>query len=326
MYLIKNSNTDPAFNIALEEYFLSEFDDEFFCFWRNRPSVIIGRNQDALAEVNMSFLKENNIALVRRATGGGAVFHDLGNVNFSYITPCEKSDFFNFEKFSAPVISALNALGLQVEATGRNDLTINGHKISGNAQRLHRGRILHHGTLLFNSDFSYMQGALNADPRKLKGKGIASVKSRVTNIYAHLSAAMSTTEFIRHLEDHIISFFPDIKEYILKDNDIASIEKIADEKYRNDKWTLVHMGKYSFKNSAIFPFGIVYIGFDVEDGKISAITVTGDFFGSRDIEELCATIKGTPHTPDALENCMKNVSIGDYISGADTKSIIDLFF
>ena len=326
MYLIKNDCTDPAFNIALEEYFLSEFDDEFFCFWRNRPAVIIGRNQDALAEINMSFLKSNDISLVRRSTGGGAVFHDLGNINFSYITQCEKTDFFNFERFASPVISALKALNLNVEATGRNDLTIDGCKISGNAQRLHHGRILHHGTLLFNSDFSYMQGALNADPRKLKGKGISSVRSRVTNISSHLITPMSTEDFIDHLNGHILSYFEDISVYNLSSDDIAEINRLADEKYRSDSWNLWHMGKYSYSNSAVFPFGIVYVGFDVENGKISEIKISGDFFGTDDIADLCTKIKGVTHTPDALYKALAAIDIGSYISGAEAKDIIGLFF
>ena len=326
MYLIKNDCTDPAFNIALEEYFLSEFADGFFCFWRNRPAVIIGRNQDALAEINMSFLKANDISLVRRSTGGGAVFHDLGNINFSYITQCEKTDFFNFERFASPVIFALKALDLNVEATGRNDLTIGGCKISGNAQRLHHGRILHHGTLLFNSDFSYMQGALNADPRKLKGKGISSVRSRVTNISSHLKTPMSTEDFIAHLNGHILSYFDDISEYNLSAEDITAINKLADEKYRNDSWNLWHMGKYSYSNSAVFPFGIVYVGFEVEGGIISDIKITGDFFGTDDITDLCVKIRGVAHTPDALYEALECIDVSNYISGAEAKDIIGLFF
>ena len=326
MYLIKNDCTDPAFNIALEEYFLTRFSDEFFCFWRNKPAVIIGRNQDALAEINMPYLKAHDISLVRRSTGGGAVFHDLGNINFSYITQCEKTDFFKFERFASPVISALKAIDLNVEATGRNDLTIDGCKISGNAQRLHHGRILHHGTLLFDSDFSYMQGALNADPRKLKGKGISSVRSRVTNISSHLTVPMTTEDFVEHLNSHILSYFDDICIYHLSQYDISEINKLADEKYRNDSWNLWHMGKYSYSNSAVFPFGIVYIGFDVADGRIADIKISGDFFGTEDIGELCSKIKGIMHTSDALADVLSSVDIGSYISGAEATDIIDLFF
>jgi lipoate-protein ligase A len=274
----------------------------------------------------MSYLKAHDISLVRRSTGGGAVFHDLGNINFSYITQCEKTDFFNFERFASPVISALKALDLNVEATGRNDLTIDGCKISGNAQRLDHGRILHHGTLLFNSDFGYMQGALNADPRKLKGKGISSVRSRVTNISSHLTVPMTVESFINHLNRHILSYFDNITEYNLSSDDIAAINKLADQKYRNDNWNLWHMGKYSYSNSAVFRFGIVYIGFDVADGKISDIKISGDFFGTEDIGQLCAKIKGTVHTPDALADVFSSVDIGSYISGAEATDIIGLFF
>ncbi|MBO7275648.1 MAG: lipoate--protein ligase [Clostridia bacterium] len=326
MYLIKNNSIEPAFNIALEEYFLSSFEDEFFCFWRNRPSVIIGRNQDALAEINMAYIKSHNIDLVRRPSGGGAVFHDLGNVNFSYITPCEKSDCFDFERFASPVISALGSLGIEVKANGRKDLTLNGLKISGNAQRMHRGRLLQHGTLLFCSDFGYMQGALNADPRKLQGKGISSIKSRVTNICDHLPQAMSTEDFIAHLETHIMSYFDNIREYKLDKSDIDAINSIADSKYRTDEWTLSHMGKYTFQNSQVFPYGIVSLGLDVADGKIRDISITGDFFGTGDIADLCDIFKNTAHTPDAINQIISHIDIDSYISGANTDDIIGLFF
>ena len=326
MYLIKNNSTDPAFNIALEEYFLSSFKAEFFCFWRNRPSVIIGRNQDALSEINMAFVRSNNIDLVRRSTGGGAVFHDLGNVNFSYITSCRESDCFNFERFASPVISALDALGLQVEATGRNDLTLNGLKISGNAQRMHKGRILHHGTLLYSADLSYMQGALNADPRKLAGKGVSSVRSRVTNISEHLPHAMSTEDFVAYLERHILSYFDDVCEYNLTPDDASAINAIADSKYRSDKWNLAHMSKYTFRNSQAFPFGIVSLKLNVFDGKIDDISITGDFFGSNDIVDLCRLFINTAHTPDSVKQLLSHIDINSYICGATADDITGLFF
>lgn len=326
MYLIKNNSTDPAFNLALEEYFVTHKSDEFFCFWRNRPTVVIGRHQDASTEVDFDFLKAHGISLVRRNTGGGAVFHDLGNVNFSYITPCEKRDFFNFEKFSRPVLSALASMDVLAEANGRNDLTIDGQKISGNAQYMHHGRILHHGTLLFESDFSYMQGALRVDPRKLKTKGVSSVRSRVTNIKPHCTDDLSVEEFISRLESHILGFFEDISVYAPSAFELAEIEKLAESKYRNDAWTLKDFGNYNFKGSLALPFGIVNASFEVQDGIITAFSISGDFFGVCDITELCGKLTHINHERESVIEALSGVSISDYISGCSLDDFMSLIF
>ncbi len=326
MYLIKNSSTDPAFNLALEEFFLLNSDREFFCFWRNRPTVVIGRNQDASAEVDLDFIKEHRISLVRRNTGGGAVFHDLGNVNYSYIAPCDKNDFFNFEKFSRPVISALASLGVNASLNGRNDITVDGLKVSGNAQYMHKQRILHHGTLLFSSDFSYMQGALRVDPRKLKAKGVSSVKSRVANISDYCKDRLTTDEFIRRLENHILSFFDDISVYEPSQSDISEINCIAEKKYRSDEWTFIKTGNYEFRNSAAMPFGILNIGFDVEKGRIVSLSITGDFFGIRDISEFCEKFINVPHDKDSITNVLNETDVSEYISGCQASDILPLFF
>lgn len=325
-YLIINKNTDPAFNLALEEYFLTKQTGEFFCFWRNSPAVIIGRNQDALAEVDLSFLKANNIKLVRRRSGGGAVFHDLGNVNYTYIANSEGEDFCDFAHFSKPVISALSSLGVKAEVNGRNDLTVDGKKVSGNAQYVSHKRILHHGTLLFNSDFSYMEGALHADPRKLKGKGVASVRSRVTNISQYCAEGLDVISFIKHMEDHILGYFGDIEKYELTREDIASINNIKDLRYGKEEWNLLHMGKYSYVNSIITPSGIVNIGFNVKDGIISNLSITGDFFGKMDVADLSNLIIGTAHSPTSLQEKMQGICISDYILSCTKEDFISLFF
>ncbi len=325
MHFLLNTRTDPYFNLALEEYLLKSREEEFFSLWRNAPSVIIGRNQDALAEINLDFLNDNDIALVRRMSGGGAVFHDLGNINFTYITKYEKGDFFNFARFADPVLKALAGLNIPAEASGRNDLTVDGKKFSGNAQHLHRGRLLHHGTLLFGSNFDYMQGALNVDPDKLAGKGVASVKSRVTNLENYCNG-MSVEAFIDYLSRSVPKYFPGCKRYELTAADIAAAEKLAGEKYRSDRWNLLHMGDYSFSAAARYPAGKIRLSFDVAGGCISRLSISGDFFGMNDITQLESALIGVTHTKDALARAMDDADIGRCISGISSDELLPLFF
>lgn len=326
MFFVHNTCTDPYFNLALDEYLLTQKKDEFFTLWRNEPSVIIGRNQDALAEINFDFLQHNGIHLVRRMSGGGAVFHDLGNINFTYITPCEKRDFFNFQRFASPILAALQSLGIDAQATGRNDLTIDGKKFSGNAQHLQHGRILHHGTLLYDSDFSYMQGTLNVSPDKLRGKGVSSVRSRVTNIKSHCPRSMNTGEFLEYMEQYILQYFPHITPYTLTEQDVIAVNQLADSKYRTDAWNLRHMGNYTYRKSGRFPSGGIDVALTVKDGNLTDVHFSGDFFGILDIAALEHKLAGLSHDPAALRQALEGTDLSDYISGVDIDQVISLFF
>ena len=186
MLLVHNNCLDPAFNLALEEYLLTSFEEEVLCLWRNRRAIVVGKNQNTVAELDPEFVREHNIAVVRRLTGGGAVFHDPGNINYTLIRSCGKDDFNNYAKFTAPILNYLASLGIRAELSGRNDLVIDSMKCSGSAQTVRAGRILHHGCLLFSADLSQLTGALRPRPVKLQSNGVASVRSRVTNIADHL--------------------------------------------------------------------------------------------------------------------------------------------
>jgi len=326
MLLIKNPCTDPCFNLAMDEYLLKARSEDIFTLWRNGPSVIIGRNQDALAEIDMGFLRENNIALVRRMSGGGAVFHDLGNINFTYITPCEKAGFFDFGRFAAPILAALRGLGIDAQATGRNDLTVDGRKFSGNAQHLHKGRLLHHGTLLFNADVSRMQGALRVNPSKLQGKGVASVRSRVVNLAEYCPEAMTAVGFLEYLERFILEHFEGCTEHQLSEGELREVRELANRKFRTDAWNLLHMGKYAMTREGRFPSGLVKVSFEVRDGRISALSLSGDFFGVQDISALETGLIGAPHTPDALEAALTRLDVSEYISGVSSAELAALFF
>jgi lipoate-protein ligase A len=207
-YIVVNNNVEPYFNLALEEYLLKEFDNNCFMLWRNEPCIVVGRNQNTITEINSEYVKKHRIKVVRRLSGGGAVFHDLGNLNFTFIIKDAQNSFYNFHKFTAPIIEALDTLGVKAELSGRNDLTITntGQKFSGNAQYRYKGKLLHHGTILFNATINDMTASLKVNPGKLDSKGVKSVSSRVTNIQNHLSQPLTIAEFENMIRDYIILF------------------------------------------------------------------------------------------------------------------------
>jgi len=284
MILYKNENTDPYFNLACEEYLL-EHETDVIMLWRNEPSVIIGRNQNAYAELNLEYIKANNIKAVRRLTGGGAVFHDLGNVNFTFITP-KKENILNFKYYTQPIISALNKLGINAELAGRNDIEVNGFKISGNAQCCHNDKILHHGTLLFNADLTNLAGSLNVDEEKIKSKGIKSVRSRVANIQELFDREIDVLEFKSFIES---CFDAEVREL----PNVNEIQKLADDKYSTWEWNFGESKEYNFKNTQRFDFGTVEINLNVDGGYITDIKIYGDFFSMNDISELEQSLIGT---------------------------------
>ena len=198
---LETGSQDPAFNLAFEEYVLTNRKEgEYLLLWQNDNTIVIGRNQNAEAEINRAFVEEHGIHVVRRTTGGGAVYHDMGNLNYSFITDVGNAEELTMARFTRPIVEALKALGLQVEASGRNDILVEGRKISGTAQRVTRGRILHHGTLLFNADPSMVAGALNVDPEKFRSKSAKSVRSRIGNIQDFLKQDMDLPAFWAYLK------------------------------------------------------------------------------------------------------------------------------
>lgn len=230
-YFISDTN-DTAYNVALEDYAFNNLTDvdEIFMLWINEPSIIIGKNQNALAEINSDFVKENNIRVIRRISGGGAVYHDLNNLNFTLIVPRQNENAFDFKAFSQPVISTLAKLGITATFSGRNDIEIDGQKFCGNAQAYSKNRVLHHGCLMFDVDVSVLSHALNVKETKIKSKGIKSVRSRVTNIKKHLTQEMTVNDFKQALFDEMKTTRPDLEPYILSKADQEAIQKLAVKK------------------------------------------------------------------------------------------------
>jgi len=220
---INQTHSDPYFNLAAEEYFLKNFQEDIFMLWRSRPAVVVGKHQNALAEINHEFVRDNQIPVVRRLSGGGTVFHDPGNVNFTFIRNVESIADVNFKVFTNPVIDALKKLGIDAYTSGRNDLLIDGKKISGNAEHVHRSRVLHHGTLLFDSRLDALKGALKVDLSRFEDKAVQSNRSEVTNILPYLPNPMSAAEFSAFLFDEICKNYPDFRIYSLTASDVSAI-------------------------------------------------------------------------------------------------------
>ena len=342
MIYVKNNINDPYFNTASEEYILENFNGSgnernVFMLWRNMPCVYLGRNQNAYAEINLDYAEKNNIKVVRRLSGGGCVFHDMGNINFSFFSTVlegqDEEKILNFGHFTKPVIAALNSLGVNAELKGRNDLLIEGMKFSGNAQYVCKNKaglkkILHHGTILFDADMSKLSEVLNADEEKIKSKSVKSVRSRVTNVLHHLPEGkkMTADDFYSYLEEYIISE-NNCQIYRFTEEDIRNIELLADNFYRTNKFIYGANLKYSFRKKKYFEFGTVEVCFNVLDSKISGAKIYGDFFGEADIQELEKYFDGLPHDSAAIKERLENagIEIQKYIKGCDAKTLLSVF-
>ena len=324
MRLVINENTSPYFNLALEEHFLTCSDIEAVMLWRNSASVIIGRNQNALEEVNLDYVREKNIPVARRLSGGGTVFHDPGNINYTIIRDIRQGDFNNYEYFTRPVIEYLNTIGVRAELQGRNDLTISGAKFCGNAQAVRGGRILHHGCILYSADFINLAGALAPRDIKFTSHGVKSVRQRVTNIADHMDAPMTALDFLAGLGRYFAGHIEGIEPYSLSPDDISSAERFAAEKYSSWDWNFGASPAYNMKRSRRYDFGMIDVLMSVERGEISEVHIYGDFFGARDKEELEELLIHARHDRESLISVLRGVEIGEYIRGMDLTEFADL--
>lgn len=324
MRVIYNDITDPYFNLASEEYLLEESKGDIFMIWRNEKSVIIGKNQNAYGEININFCEKNGIKTVRRLTGGGAVFHDPGNVNFSFITDADAVEGIDFSPFISKVTDALTVFGINAYANGRNDIEVRGTKISGNAQCVYnckdgRKRLLHHGTLLFDADMSFLEDALLPRVEKLESKGIKSVRSRVINIKC--IEGYSGPDNSEDFAGAICHLFSD-EWTVLRAEEKNGIEKLARDKYSKWEWNFGESPMFSTVLSRRYPFGTVEVAFTANKGIIEKIKIYGDFFSFGDVSELEKLLLGAPLEKHELE--MRLSDTGKYICGADVHTITDL--
>ncbi len=311
MLCIIRHETDPYFNLAAEEYVMDHFDRDVFMLWRNAPAIIVGRHQNTLAEINVDFVRENNIPVVRRLSGGGAVFHDLGNLNFTFIAEGQPNIQADFRRFTRPILDALRGLGVDAQFEGRNDLTIDGRKFSGNAEYVHRGRILHHGTLLFSAEMSDVAAALRPDPAKFTDKAVKSVRSRVTNISEHLPRPMSVLEFRDTLLRYVMDETPDATLYTFSDDDRRAIEQLRDTKYATWEWNYGHSPRYNFSKRIRTAGGTLEVTLDVAEGVIRSARFYGDYFTRRDPATIAAGLVGVEHDKNAIRQRLAGSAVDE---------------
>ncbi len=273
---IHHKETDPYFSLAAEEYLLKNFQEDVFLLWKSEPSIVVGKHQNALAEINHHYVRENRIKVARRLSGGGTVFHDDGNLNFTFIQNVERIDQVNFKTFTFPIVEALNKLGLDATTSGRNDLLLDGKKISGNAEHVFKKRVLHHGTLLFDSKLEHLKNALKVDLSRFQDKSVQSNRSVVTNIVAHLNKELTVVEFADFLFDTISNSYSEMQKYEFTESDIHAIQKLRDEKYCQWDWIYGYSPKYVYSNSLETLNGEIDFSIWVEKGIIRKSEWKGD--------------------------------------------------
>src|SRR5699024_3170904 len=303
-------------------------EETYLLFYINEPSIIIGRNQNTIEEINTSYVEDNNIKVVRRLSGGGAVYHDLGNLNFSFITKDDGDSFHDFAKFTEPVVRALNNINVPAELIGRNDLLVEGRKFSGNAQFSTKGRMFSHGTIMFDSEIEHVVSALNVSQEKIESKGIKSIRSRVANIVEFLKEDMSMERFKELLLCSIFSVdsFEEVPQYVLTDEDWENIHAISKERYQKWEWNYGKSPTYNFKQSHKFPSGLLDVRLYIKKGMIEECTIFGDFFGLGDIKELEQKLIGIRHEKAALEEALSTVDVTNYLGKITKEEFVNLIY
>ena len=324
MHLLVHKGTDPYFNMALEEYILCRTSLDIIILWRNDRAVVVGRNQNTVEEIDSDFVREKGVAVVRRLSGGGAVFHDTGNINFTVIQAAASDDFANYIKFTSPVIDFLHELGVNAKLEGRNDLVIDGMKFCGNAQTIKNGRFMHHGCILYNADVAELAGALRPKEAKFESKSVKSVRARVTNIASHIQNPPEAGQFFESLADYFRRDAESIREYILTPCDAAQIEALAESKYKTWDWNYGASPDYNFSNAKKFGAGFVDVRLSVKSGVIEAAKIYGDFFGLFETAGLEAALAGVQHDRVELAAVLKDIDLSQYIHGISQDEFLDL--
>lgn len=305
MLCIHIKNTNPFFCLAAEEYLLKNFDEDIFMLWQCENTVVVGKHQNTLAEINYPFVRQNDVTLARRISGGGTVFHDMGNVNFAFIKNVKSPAEISFKQFTRPVVDALAKLDIEATTSGRNDLLVEGLKISGNAEHVYKNRVLHHGTLLFDSDLNRLGDAIKVVPEKYTGKAVQSNRSKVANISKFLKKKINVERFIRFLLD--VQLENEENRLVwLKDSDIDSIQNLALEKFETWDWNFAYSPKYEFNNRVSINNKTIDIHLEVKKGCIVSCEISGDYFSAESIARMNIDLVGKRHFFKDIHRVLKS--------------------
>lgn len=324
--------TDPRVNLALEEYILRHkpADDDCLLFYVNAPSIIIGRNQNTIEEINPAVVEARGIHVVRRISGGGAVYHDLGNLNFSFVTPFVQQRFNRYDHFTRPVLAALQRLGVPAELGGRNDILAGGRKISGNAQFATPTRMFSHGTLLFDSNLDDVTAALNPKPGKVESKGVKSIRSRVANISEFVDEARRPGLDVGELRELILEEIfgtrdrARIPQVVLGDDDWGAVHRLVETKYGTRQWNFGEDPPSNVQRARRFPAGEIDARIDVQAGAIAGVRFFGDYMGRLDVAQLERRLVGIAYERAAVAAALDGVVLQDYFGDVPADEVVEL--
>lgn len=309
LHFIQRPETDPYYNLAAEEYIFEKAVADTFMTWQNEPSVIIGKHQNALKEINSSFLEENNIPVIRRISGGGTVYHDSGNINFSFIFTGRKDNLIDFMQFTRPIILFLKSLGLDARFEGKNNITVNGLKVSGNSAHLHKNKVLYHGTLLFDTDLGLLEKAIAGNESLFHDKAVSSARAKIINIKEILKDNLTTDAFISQFRNFIYSYFGGITEDLLNQQDNLAIKKLAVEKYMTFQWNFGYSPDYDYYKEFVLEEKEFSVSIKVREGIITLVEFSG--LSDMNREQISHLLVGNYHDKKVITNLFKNIQLDD---------------
>ena len=326
MRYLKNPSTNPYYNMAFDEYCLESLpiDEPVFFLWQNRPAVIVGYNQEVNTEVNLDYLKENGIDLVRRVTGGGAVYHDLENLNYTIVGRSEDLER-DYPEYASLLAKALQTLGVPATLSGRNDILVEGRKVSGFAKRVCKNRLMVHGTLMYNVDVDVLTHVLNPSTTKLQSKGIASVRSRVANLCDYLPEIPDIQTFSQRLEEILSNNHSDT-EYQLSETDLTNIQQLTDKKFATWEWNYGRSPKATLTHSARLACGTVEIYLTLTENRIASCRFGGDFLGNLPASDVEKALTGIPYEINEIRKCLSKIEISRYFDRVSVDDLLEMMF
>ena len=324
VHYLETHSQNPYYNLAFEEYVLyHRTEGDYLLLWQNDNTIVVGQNQNTEAEINRAFVEQHHINVVRRGTGGGAVSHDLGNLNDSFITDIGDGGV-SIRRFTEPVVAALRSLGLNAEASGRNDILVEGRKVSGTAQRLHDGRILHHGTLLFDANPGMVAGALQVDPEKFRSKSTKSVRARIGNIRDFLPVDMDLPAFWAYLKETLSG--GGLTSDALTADELAAVERLKAEKYDTWQWNYGRSPKFDVTRKGYWDGGALEANLSIANGVITDARFYGDFLAVREMETLVERLKGVAFRPETVRAVLEDCPIAELFGGITIDEVLCTIF
>ncbi|MEG3825865.1 lipoate--protein ligase [Mesomycoplasma ovipneumoniae] len=330
MKIYTTKKTSPFYTLVCEELILKDDQnqDDILYFYQHNNAIIIGKNQNIYEEIKLEEVEKQRIEIYRRLSGGGAVYHDLGNINFSFIT---KKQNHSYQKFLTPIIEFFKSFGLDAEFKGRNDLIVNGAKVSGNAQIIYKDRIVHHGTILFNANLAKLGQVLKPNRLKIESKGIKSIRQRVTNILHEIEEQIEDSEFISRL----ITFFEnkyqtkaqDVETYF---QDAMAFQKDFQEVQtlrQSREWVFGSNPYFSYENIARTSGGTLRVLANIEKNHIVKIKFEGDFLSQRSVEDIQEILENKEFTRSIIESQLLQITnLDEYFGAIPLNEILDTIF